>query len=246
MSTPSAPFSTPLPMKQDDMLTLEEVKHAVPSTLRAAITQDYVDKLNTITSDPITRDHIQKNFIGYTVVLKEGKFKTEDYLSAVAYVSFKLMGYSDKDSYAKTFPDRYTSLVAQCVPDKTVASYVSIYKKGKLVNLILEQTLVPSWVLNQDMYQAALNVQFDLMRNADSEKVRTEAANSLLTHLKKPEAAKNSVNINLNQHDQQGMAALTAALTDLAETQKTAIANGSMKTIDVAATRLIHEEAIDD
>lgn len=242
MTNPSAPFSNPVPVAQEDLLTLDQVKAAVPTTMKAAITQDYVDKLNGITNDPIIRDHIQKNFVSYTAVLKEGKFKTEDYLSAVAYVSFKLMGYTDKDSYAKTFPKRYTDLVAAGTPEKTIASYVSIYKKGKLVNLILEQTLVPSWVLNQHMYQEALNVQFELMRNADSEKVRTEAANSLLTHLKKPEATKNSVNINLGQQDQQGMAALTNALTQLAETQRTAIQSGNMKTIDVAATRLVHED----
>lgn len=246
MSTPSAPFSSPVPVVDEDLLTLEQVKGVVPTTLKAAITQDYVDKLNRVTSDPIIRDHIQRNFVSYTAVLKEGKFKTEDYLHAVTYVSFKLMGYSDKDSYAKTFPKRYTDLVANGTPEKTIASYVSIYKKGKLVNLILEQTLVPSWVLNQHMYQEALNVQFDLMRTADSEKVRTEAANSLLTHLKKPEAAKNAININLGQQDQQGMAALTNALTDLAEVQRNAIANGTMKTIDVAAMRLVHEDQSND
>lgn len=242
MSDPSAPFSTPVVVQTDDLLTIDQVKGAVPTTLRSAITQDYVDKLNGVTSDPIIRDHIQRNFISYTGVLKDGKFKTEDYLHAVAFVSFKLMGYSDKDSYAKTFPNRYTQLVANGTPEKTISSYVSIYKKGKLVNLILEQTLVPSWVLNQHMYQEALNTQFDLMKNAGSEKVRTEAANSLLTHLKKPEAAKGGVNLNLSEQDQQGMAALTNALTQLAQTQKTAIERGSMKTIDVTSSRLSHGE----
>ncbi|MCF8861606.1 putative terminase small subunit [Agrobacterium phage OLIVR2] len=245
MSVPSAPFSSPIPVTDEDLLTLEEVKSAVPTTLRASITQDYVDKLNGITTDPIVRDHIQRNFVSYTAVLKEGKFKTDDYLAAVAFVSFKLMGYTDKDSYAKTFPDRYTALVANGTPEKTISSYVSIYKKGKLVNLILEQSLVPSWVLNQHMYQEALNVQFELMRSADSEKVRTEAANSLLTHLKKPEAAK-GININLGEQDQQGMAALTQAITQLAQTQKTAIEMGTMKTIDVAASRLVHAEEIEE
>lgn len=242
MTQPSAPFSKPANSPtQSDLLTLEEVVNAVPTTLKNSITQNYVDKLNGITTDEIIRDNIQRNFISYTAILKEGKFKTEDYLYAVAYVSFKLMGYTDKDAWVKTFPDRYTKLVAQGIPDKTIASYVSIYKKGKLVNLIMEQSLVPSWVLNQHMFQEALNVQFDLMKNADSEKVRTEAANSLLTHLKKPEAAKNAVTINMNEQDQQGMSALADALNNLASSQRQAIVNGSMKTIDVASTRLVRE-----
>lgn len=239
MSDPSPPFSQLAPIDSDKFLTLEEVKTSVPTTLRSSITQGYVDKLNAVTTDDLTREHIQKNFISYTAVLKDGKFKTEDYLYAVTFVSFKLMGHTDRDAWIKTFPDRYTACVAQGFPEKQIASYVSIYKKGKLVNLIMEQTLVPTWVLNQHMFQDALNVQFDLMKNADSEKVRTEAANSLLTHLKKPEAVKNSVNINLSDSDNKGMAALTAAMTELAQTQRQAIQNGNMKTIDVAASRLV-------
>lgn len=243
MSVPSAPFSNlPAPIDQDKFLTIDQVRASVPTTLKPSITQEYVDKLNAISTDELTREHIQKNFISYTAVLKDGKFKTEDYLYAVSFVSFKLMGYSDKDAWIKTFPDRYTNCVAQGLPEKQIASYVSIYKKGKLVNLIMEQSLVPSWVLNQHMFQEALNTQFDLMKNAESEKVRTEAANSLLTHLKKPEAAKNAVNINLSDSDNKGMAALTQAMTELAHAQRQSIMNGTMKTIDVASTRLVPGE----
>ena len=242
MREPSAPFSSMVPamkpVDDDGLITLEQVKAAVPTNLRAGITQEYVDKLNAITTDEVMRDHIQRNFVSYTGILKEGKFKTEDYLCAVAFVSFKLMGMTDKDAYIKTFPDRYLSLVQGGANDKTLSSYVSIYKKGKLVNLILEQTITPSWVLNHHMFQEALNTQYDLMRNAESEKVRTEAANSLLTHLKKPEAAKGGVTFNLNQQDQAGMAAITNALHELADIQRSAISGGEAKTIDIAAMRM--------
>lgn len=249
MTNPSAPFlalTQPAKSVPDDFLTLDQVKAAVPTTLKSSITQDYVDKLNAISNDDIIRENIQKNFISYTGIMKDGKFKTDDYLYAVTYVSFKMMGYTDKDAWCKTFPDRYTRLVAKGTTEKEISSYISIYKKGKLVNLIMEQTLVPTWVLNNHMFQEALNVQFDLMKNAESEKVRTEAANSLLTHLKKPEAAKNAVNFNISDRDQQGMAALTQAITELANTQRTAIAGGTMKTIDVAAMKLINSEENND
>ena len=53
---------------------------------------------------------------------------------------------------------------------KDISSFVTSYNKNKLVNLILEQSMIPSWVLNQDMYQKALNVQCELMLTANSEK----------------------------------------------------------------------------
>jgi hypothetical protein len=237
MTEPSAPFSTKPDLPQN-LITIDQVKAAVPTTLKSSITQAFVDKINAISTDDNIREIIRDNFTSYTAVLKDGKFKTEDYLYAVSFVSFKLMGYTDKESWIKTFPDRYTKLVAAGKPEKEIASYIAIYKKGKLVNLILEQSLVPSWVLNQHMYQEALNVQFDLMKNADSEKVRTEAANSILTHLKKPETIKGQLQINMSESDQQGMRALTDALTSLAQGQRQAIQMGTMKTIEVAATRL--------
>ena len=87
--------------------TLEDVKKAVPSHIRSNITQPLVDTLNNIAADPLIAEDIRNNFISYSAVLKEGKFKVEDYLNAVAYVSYKVMGNTNEESYAKTFPHRY-------------------------------------------------------------------------------------------------------------------------------------------
>lgn len=225
-------------------LTLEQVQTAVPKALKGSVTQGLVDTLNTVTTDPLMIENIQKNFLTYADILKEGKFKTEEYINAVIFVSFKIMDYSDKDAYAKTFPDRIVALTARGASSKDISAYVSAFKKGKLVSLIMEQTLVPTWVLNQHMFQEALNTQYDLMKNADSEKVRTEAANSLLTHLKKPEVTKGS-NININIGESKIMSDLQQSLQDLASMQRDAIANGSMKTIDIAALPISEAEVVD-
>ena len=216
--------------------TVEDVKKAVPSHIRSNITQPLVDTLNNIAADPLIAEDIRNNFVSYSAVLKEGKFKVEDYLNAVAYVSYKIMGNTNEESYAKTFPHRYSVLIAKGTVKKDIASYVSTYNKGKLVNLILEQTLVPSWVLNQDLYQKAINVQADLMQNAQSEKVRAEAANSLLTHLSKPKDG--SFQISIGEVESSGMREMREMLREVAENQREAIGSGRMRTIDVAAQRI--------
>jgi hypothetical protein len=218
-------------------LTETQVKQALPVNLRSAVTQSLVDTLNNMTTDPIVAQTIRDNFVGYSAILKDGKFKTEDYINAVAYVSYKLMGYNNEDSYARTFPQRYSNLKATGKTPKDISAYVSAYAKGKLVNLIMEQSLVPSWVLNQDLFQRALNVQADLMMSANSEKVRTDAANSLLTHLKKPEAVKGQIALDIVENT--GMKELKNMLADLASNQKRIIESGEMKTVDVAAQRII-------
>jgi hypothetical protein len=218
------------------MLTREEIEKALPANLKQAATQQLTDTLNNITADPMVADNIRENFIGYVGVLKDGRFKTEDYLHAVAYVSFKLMGYYNREAYEKTFPQRMSDLITRGAKSNDIAAYVAAYNKGKLVNLIYEQTLIPTWILNQDLYQRAINVQADLMINAQSEKVKTEAANSLLTHLKKPEVKE--FQISVENKENSGMLELQDMLQNLARKQMEAI-EGGMKTGDLAAIPLI-------
>lgn len=213
------------------MLTLPEVQEALPSHLRAAATQSLVDKVNAAHGDPVLAGQIRDNFMSYTKVLMEGKFKIEDYLRAVVYVSFKLMGFNNQESYTRTFPKRYQDLVAKGATDKDISSYVSAYAKGKLVNLILEQTMIPSWVLNQDLYQKAINVQADLMVSAKSELVRTQAANSLITALKKPDKAQ--VELSVTAPDSNAVSDLNNMLTRMAEAYQGMI-QGGMRTQTIA------------
>jgi hypothetical protein len=223
------------------VLTKEIVERAVPANLKNAITPQLVDLVNNIAADPLIAEQVRNNFISYTAVLKDGKFKTEDYVHAVAFVSYKLMGDSNKDAYFKTFPSRMANLMAKGTSEKDISAYVSAYAKGKLVNLILEQSLVPSWVLNQDLYQRALNVQARLMSDPDvSPKVQSDAANSLLTHLSKPKEA--GPLINFDMKESSGMTEMKDMLQKLAQQQRDLILNG-VTAKEIAAQRIIDVEA---
>jgi hypothetical protein len=221
-------------------LTVEDVQNAVPNHLRTSVTQAMVDNLNTIASDPELAENIRANFLGYSAILKDGKFKTEEYINAVTYVSFKLMGFTNIEAYTRTFPQRYANLVAKGTSSKDISGYVSAYNRGRLPNLIMEQTLVPTWVLNQDIYQKAINVQAELMMSSNSDKVRTDAANSILNHLKKPETKEFQLSIDTN--DSAGIKEMRQMLGQLAQQQRDLIEQGQMKTIEVAATRLVPRE----
>lgn len=221
-------------------LTLDNVKKAVPAKLKDNIEQSFVDKLNNLANDPIVADQIRNNFISYAHVINDGKFSIEEYLSAVKYVSFKLMNLTNVDSYARTFPQRYAGLLARGTSQKDIASYVSAYNRGKLVNLILEQTLVPSWVLNQDIYQKAINTQAELMNNAKSERVKCMAADSILKALAKPEAAGPLVNIDMKETS--GINELKQALVELAANQKKSIEKGILTPKNIVEAEIINEQ----
>lgn len=226
------------------MLTTQQVALAVPSKLKLSVSQDLVDKLNNISADALHCETIRENFFSYTKVLNDGKYKIEDYMNAVAYVSYKLMGYTNHDSYFRTFPDRHAALVAKGATAKDISSYVSAYNKNKLVNAILEQSLVPIWVLNQDAVQKAINTQVEIMTDETlNATARTAAANSLLTHLVKPKEAA-QIQLNINTEESSGMKELKGALIDLAAQQRQLIQAGATAK-DIAGSKLNYSEVVD-
>ena len=218
-------------------LTVEQFKAVMPTNYKGNINQELMDKINKILSDPNMGEVLRDNLMSYTHVMKEGRFKIEDYISAVKYVSFKLMGHTNFEAYIKTFPDRYQNFLNNNTPTKDIHCYVSAYNKNKLVNLIYEQTLVPTHVLNADIFQKAINVQADLMLTAKSEKVKCDAANSLLNHLKRPEASKIELNVGI----QEGgvINELREITSRLAAKQQQLIEGGLYSAKEVAHTKLV-------
>ena len=80
------------------MITVQSLKQALPATAKLNVSQSLVDQLNAITSDPILAGHIRENFVSYTNVLQEGKYTSEEYVNAITYCTYKLMGLTNKDA----------------------------------------------------------------------------------------------------------------------------------------------------
>ena len=226
------------------LLTTEQFKQVVPNQFKACVSQELIDQINQTLADPDMYETYRDNLLGYAHVMKEGKFKMEDYINAIKYCSHKIMGASNIDAYVKTFPDKYQAMLSAGKNAKDISSFVTSYNKNKLVNLILEQSMIPSWVLNQDMYQKALNHQLHLMLNANSEKVQSDAANSLLTHLKPPEVTKVELDIGLKKDS--AMDDLKQNLAELALMQKQFISAGVTQVKDLAQQKLVRVIDHDD
>ncbi len=216
------------------MLTLGQVRDSLPANFRNNITETMVDQLNSLSNDPEEARYIRENFVSFSQVLMEGRYKVGDYVRAVMYVSHKVMGKSNMASYMATFPERYQSMIDRKKEAKDISSIVTAYNKGQLVTKVMERAIVPSWILNQGMFQTALQTQHDIMTNDEvSYKVRCEAANSLLTHLAKPTVNKAELKIEIGLND--GMAALEASLVEMSERQLNSIEhNPNISANDIA------------
>lgn len=218
-------------------LSIEEFRTVLPPALKKNLNQDLIDEINLTLSEPGMYDTYRDNLIGFTQVMTEGKFQIENYLTAVKYVSYKLMGCTNIDAFIKTFNAKYNDWVSQGISAKDISSYVSAYNKGKLVNLILKQTLIPHHVYNQDLYQKALMVQVDLMQHAVSEKVRSDAANSVLVQLRQPDEVKIKMDIAVSENS--ALADLRQSTQELIAAQKLAIQSGLQNAQQVAHSRLV-------
>ena len=222
-------------------LTLDQVKQALPVNMKSSATQTLTDQINNLVQDPVMAEHIREHFITYAVVLQEGKWGIDAYMNAIQYTTYKMMGYSNQEAYFRTFPARHAEFIAKGTTSKDISAYVSQYHKGKLVNAIMEKALIPIHVLYLDVHHQAIRVQADLMQNAQSEKVRMEAANSLLTHLAVPKQTGPAVAIQINNNAE--MDAMQRMLRDLGERQLELI-NSGVSAQELAAQRLIEAEPI--
>lgn len=176
-------------LETTDHLTKDMIAGAIPDKrFRKYITDDLVDIINS-EPDSELRRVFRDNTLTYASVLSTGKHSLAAYVNAVKFVSLRLLGDKASTAYSKVFPDRYQSLVDRGSSASAIASFADNYGKTGLITKIMEQTMVPTHILNAGIYQDAINVQAELMRNARSEMVRQKAAESLMNNLAAPAAA---------------------------------------------------------
>ena len=216
-------------------LTEEEFKAALPAKMTKSINPLLMMRINNTLSSPEEWEQYKDNLLTYVHVLQQGKFKMDKYLNAVRYVGFKVMGHTNIASYRKTFPDKYDKFINDGVSKKDISRYCTAFNKSKLVNLLFEQTLIPTHIINAPYFQQAINKQIAIMNNDDASfKVQSDAANSVLTHLKPPETKK--VELDIGVHTDSVIDDYKEAMANMVAKQLELIkAGGDVKQIANAA-----------
>lgn len=203
------------------------------------ITQDFLDKIEASVTNSEVAEQFKENFVTYLNVLSKGKYKMDDYISAVKYVSYKLLGYSNIKAYAATFPDRYQRLKDE--GQQQIEAFVSMYARGKLVNQIFEQTMVPTYVLNAPLHQEALNELAMMIKDPDVRGMtKVKACEAILQHTKQPEVVKGELTIGIEQSDT--INDLREIVENLADTHKVLLERKGMTLKQIAETNIIDAE----
>jgi hypothetical protein len=207
-------------------MTEQEFKRCLPAALKGSMDDSVREQFNKCLEDPYTRDIMGQNLIGYTSVLQQGKFKLSSYISAVRYCTYKSMGDTNIMAYKKTFPERFTEFEDKDLPMNQINSYVTAYNKSKLVTLVYQALAIPTSILNQDVFQEAINVQRSLMLDPKvSPMVRCQSAKALMDCLKPEEVKQMELSVSVKESDT--VEELRKTTNELAKAQLKALQNGA-------------------
>ncbi len=228
------------------MLGISEIKPLVPRKIGNSLTPVLINRLNTADSDQFIQETIENIFKGYIGLLSEFNYGIEEYIDASIFVGYKFHGFTNLDAFKRTFPKKYNNYIINGADSKQVAAIAAGYSRRGVVSKLIEQSMSKMWVLNMDNFQKAIDVQVDLMQNAKSEKVRCDAANSVLTHLGKPRdtITNNHINIDLREHT--GLADLKDELAELAQQQLNIINMGVSAKEIIEINPMVDKENKDD
>ena len=224
-------------------ISKEVLARVMPAKYKGGVTEELLDHINHIVEDDHFKEVYKENLIGFTTVLQDGNYQLQKYVEAVKFVSHKLLGDSDVVAYTKTFPDRYQRLVDDGTDSKGISAYVAAYKKNQLVTKVFEQTITPVHILNAPVLQKAINTQAELMMNARSEKVRSDAAACLIKELRPPETKK--LEIDMGIKEDTGLADLRKATEELVRIQKQQLEDRTLTPQQIAQAKLVNAEIED-
>ena len=239
-------------VKKEDLvdtdLSVEKVRASVPRTFRDNITEDFLEKLEEAMKDPEAGRIMKDNFLTYSKVLEEfnGTIKIWDYVYAIKFISYKLLGYTLTEAFTRVFPNRVEKLVQEG-SERRIASLAKHYNQNKLVNKIYQQTMIPSYVLNAPLFQEALDTLAEMIRDDNVRGMaKVKACETILSYTKPPEVTKAEVEVKVSRDS------TIDELRDIAERfskdMQKAISNGQITATEAIESDIInidYEEVVD-
>lgn len=227
--------------KKVEKISPETIKMLYPVKLSATVLDRYTNLMNECI-DSIgegMEEFVKENIVGFLDIMKERNTNSiEEYLNAVKFITYKQAGDTNVKAYAKVFPDKIKRMAQEKIPQAYLGNYAGIYAKSKLVTKMQAMLMLPSHIMYQDVFHNAVKVQAEIMNDPDvSPKVRSDAANSLMTHLKQPEIKQ--MELQIGTKNEGAIAELTEALNALSGKQRELILEGKYTTKELREAEII-------
>ena len=185
------------------MLQDQDLVEALPPQMRKGLNQATLETIANVIADPDAMERFKENFITYTTALTGQKYSLQQYIDAVMYVSYKKMGYKNNEAFRRTFPKKMDRYYRENKTEAHINALVSSYNKTLIVTKIMEQSMIPVHILNQDAFQAAVNAQLRILNTSKNDLAVVKAADSLMNHLKPPTETKVQIDVGIQETPMQ-------------------------------------------
>lgn len=217
--------------------TKESLALAIP--VKVAITDDHVSRINELISNDEASDSFKENIVSFTSVMTDGGISVTNYINAVQYVTYVLLGKSKTVSWGLVFPDRLNRLQGMGKTGKEIGSHASAFSKTKLVVSVMEHTLTPAYIYNASMFQTMLNNMYAIAMDDDvSPRDRVAAGTEVMKHTAVPEGFTKGGGEGGVDKGASLIEKLADTVNVLASTQQQLIASGGTTAKQVAGSRL--------
>lgn len=229
-----------------DKLAIIDTKDEIETTDKLAIIDNrrlpFKDKerdlIEKICSEDFNEDEFIDSLIAFEDIGRTSRNSTEQYIKAVQFTSYVIMGETYTYAYKKTFPDRAMNASSE----EHITSYASIYANGKLVKEIMQRMTLHNAMLFKDKEFKARKELFNIgMDESQTGKSRVEALKVFLDNQYR-EQKDAGINVNINAGGSSAIDDINQALTQLANKQKDAIEAGYMDLKDVVEAQIVDEK----
>lgn len=218
-------------------LSKEDIVYALPEQMKRTVTDAVIVSINNAIEDHESMEIFKSNFVTYSSVLTKGKYSVTEYIDAVKFCSYVLMGMTNLDAYKLTFPNRMKKHKEAGKTRESINALVSGYKTTKLVTSIMTQAQIPLYVLNQGAAQKAINAQLRIISESKNDLAVVKAADSLLNHLAPPVETK--VTLDIAPATTNDLDTLRDETRRLAQQQRQLIEQGLYTARDVAEMKVV-------
>lgn len=217
----------------------EQLKRFLPKEKKHLATDEIVALLNNPLDDDIRSEFFTENFISYVDLLVESpSYGLADYIKAIKFASHRMMGNTWLECYQKTFPDRYDEHLASGKSLDALRAKADGFSRTNLVKSILARGYIAPYVLNQPLFQKALNTAASIMLDEDASHIaRVQAAKTVLEYTKAPEIQKVQMEVGVKANED--LIRMEKMLHQLAETQDRLIQEGKLTAKEVIESNII-------
>jgi len=235
--------------KERKILTLEEVKQAIPSR-RRAVTQELVDIINDSTHEAeFQGESLIDSMATYEKVMSgRSGVSVTDYVHALKFCAY-LVTFEDNytEAYRKTFRNRpFVKERAGVKTDsdkyKELTTAASRYRRSKLVVDILTVSQVPLHMLFTGGRYKVLGILLDRAENSKLDRDKIAASKEFLLATKGPDDLRIELDVGIKENT--ATQNLMEQLGGIAARQKTLVEAGMMSVDDCGSLQPV--ERVDD